>query len=578
MSERDALIGRTFGRRFTLTTLLAEGSMGAVFRGRERGGAVEVAVKVLLPRLASDPAACARFEHEARMAAHVDHPNAVRVLAHGMEAGVPYLVMELVEGRELFDVLAEAGRFAPSRAVAILLQICDALSTAHDAGIIHRDVKPENVMLSGDPSSPGGERVKLLDFGVAKQLESTPGEGEEDVTVVGTILGTPGYMAPEQCLGHTVDARSDVYSCGALLYHLVTGRPPFEDLNPFVTLARQINEAPRPPSTMVPGLDRALEVTILKALAKRPEDRHQSAVELWEELLAERPVPPSAGPRERPRLLPRAPRAVRGAALVAALAALPACGREPVDATPAATTRPAASAQEIKTPFCGPGWRALDHDTCVALPERFSPPASLVVFAHGILAAGALPAEEQATLLAAAQAHGFAVLFARGKVGLCDWEPKVATSYCWPTKQKTVDEAGPEILAEWTVAQRRAEEIAGERFQRRYLFGFSNGGYFVAHLVVEGRFPVDGAGVVGAGRTAIDESLSGPGRLPLYLAVGDQEAPATRQDAANLAHVLALRGWPLRYVVHPGRAHELHEDDLGSAWAAWGRDAEIAGP
>ena len=170
------------------------------------------------------------------------------------------------------------------------------------------------------------------------------------------------------------------------------------------------------------------------------------------------------------------------------------------------------------------------------------------------------------------------MLFARGKAGLCAWEPKVATHFCWPTTQRAVDEAGPEILAEWVEAQTRAEAIAGARFERRYLFGFSNGGYFVAHLVVEGRFPVDGAGVVGAGRTLIDESLSAPARFPFYLAVGDQEASATRQDAANLAHVLALRGWPLQYVVHPGRAHELHEDDLASAWATWGRDARIAGP
>jgi eukaryotic-like serine/threonine-protein kinase len=224
------------------------------------------------------------------MAAQIVHPNAARVLAHGVEDGAPYLVMEFVEGRELFEVLAEAGRLSPARASSIVLQLCDALATAHDCGIVHRDIKPENVMMIGDPASPEGERVKLLDFGVAKQMGSTPEEEEENHTLIGTILGTPGYMSPEQCLGNTVDARSDVYACGALLYHLVTGRPPFEDVNPFETLLRQINEAPRPPSAVVPGLDPALESTILRALAKRPEDRHQSAVELWAALLPELPA------------------------------------------------------------------------------------------------------------------------------------------------------------------------------------------------------------------------------------------------------------------------------------------------
>ncbi len=344
MSECDALIGRTIGDRFSITALLAEGEMGAVFRGKDLDGTLEVAVKVLRPRFAADRQMRARFEREAEIAALLDHPSAVEVYAYGAEGDVLYMVMELVPGRDLFEGLVESGRLAPARAASIVLQICDALSMAHELGIVHRDIKPENVMLTGDPRVPEGERVKLLDFGVAKHLGSIPEGDDENVTVVGTILGTPAYMAPEQCLGNVVDARSDVYSCGALLYHLVTGRPLFEEPNPFNTLRRQINEAPRPPSELAPGLDPALEATILKALAKRPEDRHQSAVELWEELLPvlSRPSPTLKPPAEKaarvvPRLPSHAPRGALGAALLTALLALPACGRGPGDVRPEAT-------------------------------------------------------------------------------------------------------------------------------------------------------------------------------------------------------------------------------------------------
>ncbi len=247
-----------------------------------------------------------------------------------------------------------------------------------------------------------------------------------------------------------------------------------------------------------------------------------------------------------------------------------ACTQEAKADGPPPTPTTAAS-EVLTTPWCGEGWRAIDDATCLALPEHFATPASLVIYVHGMIASDALPTAEQGMLLAAARALGFAVLFPRGKAGLCRWEPKVESNLCWPTKQQAVDESDPEILAGWAEAQARGEEIAGVRFERRYLFGFSNGGYFVAFLSVEGRYPIDGAGVVGAGRTTVDETLSGPAHPPFYLAVGDQEADSTRQDADNLAHVLTLRGWPLTYVVHQGRGHELRESDLAAAWAVWGR-------
>jgi len=286
MTDSDALLGRTFGGRFLLVARLGEGGMGTVFRAVQQGGArTEVAVKVLRADLADDPACRARFEREMVMAAQIDHPNAVRFLEAGVEDGVPFFAMELVQGRELFDVLAVERRLSEVRGATIALQICDAVATAHDRGIVHRDLKPENVMLTGDPTSAAGERVKLLDFGIAKQIGQLGLEAGR-ITVIGAIVGTPTYMAPEQSQGKPVDARSDVYACGALLYHLVTGRPPFEDESPMKTLYRHVHELPCPPRQLVPSLSPELEAIILKALAKRPEDRQQGAGELWEELLA----------------------------------------------------------------------------------------------------------------------------------------------------------------------------------------------------------------------------------------------------------------------------------------------------
>jgi predicted esterase len=261
-----------------------------------------------------------------------------------------------------------------------------------------------------------------------------------------------------------------------------------------------------------------------------------------------------------------------GALSLVMIAGLAGCSRDGKSGAPSpASSKEIASAGGSAASFCGEGWRALDEGACLAVPERLATPTSVVVYAHGMLAADALPTEEQATLLAAARSHGFAVLFQRGRAGLCAWEPGVVDNLCWPTKQETVDAKGPEILAAWDRAQARAEALVSKRFERRYLFGFSNGGYFVAFLTVEGRYRVDGAGLVGAGRTAVDESLTGKARPPFYLAVGDQEEEVTRQDAATLTQVLDRGGWKTEHVIHAGRGHEMHEDDLAAAWTLWGR-------
>jgi predicted esterase len=145
----------------------------------------------------------------------------------------------------------------------------------------------------------------------------------------------------------------------------------------------------------------------------------------------------------------------------------------------------------------------------------------------------------------------------------------VASSWCWPTNQQAVDAESAALFAEWKDAEARIEDAIGARLSRRYVLGFSNGGYFAAFLSVEALFPIDGAGVVGAGRTFVDESLTGAARPPFYIAVGANEAESTRRDAEHLASVLSLRGFPTEYVVHAGRGHELREDDLESAWLTW---------
>ena len=280
----DPLLGSVLAARYEILALLGEGSMGAVYRGVEIATRRPVAIKVLLPHLIAHDQIRARFEREAAAAMRIRHPNCIRVFEYGVEHGTAFLVMELLEGHDLFAELAARGRISEERAVRIVIQIAGALGAAHAEGIVHRDLKPENVMLAVDAA---GDRVKLLDFGIAKQIERPIDldEGADVITVVGSLIGTPGYMAPEQCQGAAVTALTDIYACGVLLYQLVTGHLPFVRQNPMAAWIAHLSEIPRPPSALLPGLNPGLETAILKAMEKRPEDRQQSARELRVELL-----------------------------------------------------------------------------------------------------------------------------------------------------------------------------------------------------------------------------------------------------------------------------------------------------
>jgi len=293
MNTPHDLIGRTFDGKFVITDLLGEGAMGVVYRGFDEATLDEVAIKVLLPSLAGHEELVTRFHREASAARRVDHEGSVRVLGRGVEGGLHYLVMELLHGRSLDAVLAAERRLPEGRAARLLLQLCGALAVAHERGVVHRDIKPENLMVI-EGVDHLGERMKLLDFGIAKRLARSPSQPASvedsfnlgDETRHGALIGTPEYMAPEQCMGREVDARTDLYACGVLLYRMVTGQVPFDgtDAHPFELCQRHIGEEPAAPRSLVPGLSVAMEAIILKALRKAPAARYQSAALLRHDL------------------------------------------------------------------------------------------------------------------------------------------------------------------------------------------------------------------------------------------------------------------------------------------------------
>jgi eukaryotic-like serine/threonine-protein kinase len=309
------LIGRTLGGRFTITGYIGEGAMAAVYRGEQMEEPRSVAVKVMHAALADDRTFVKRFWREANAAARLKHANTVQVLEYGVDGGTVFIAMEYLAGQDLFDVLARERRFSEKRSAGVMLQICDALSAAHDQGIVHRDLKPENVMLMADPGDPSKDVIKVLDFGIAKIMDRDQGDGDaappsgpvssgpmSALTQVGTVVGTPEYMSPEQCRGEAIDPRSDVYACGVLLYRLLAGRAPFMSDSVVEVAMSHVTKEPPPPSSFAPGLNAKLEQVILTALAKWPAQRQQSARELADEIRALLPELSGAQPRAAGRL------------------------------------------------------------------------------------------------------------------------------------------------------------------------------------------------------------------------------------------------------------------------------------
>src|SRR3954466_10618607 len=263
------------GGRYALGETIGIGGMAEVFHGTDVRLGRDVAVKVLRADLARDPAFQARFRREAQSAASLNAPCIVSVYDTGEEDGVPYIVMEYVEGRTLRDILQTKGRLLPQRALEVVADVCAALDVAHTAGIVHRDIKPANVMLT-----PRGE-VKVMDFGIARAVSGT----SSTMTQTAAVIGTAAYLSPEQARGEHVDARSDIYSTGCMLYELVTGTPPFTGDSPVAVAYQHVREDPPPPSAYDQSMPPQVDAVVLKAMAKNPLNRYQSADEMREDLL-----------------------------------------------------------------------------------------------------------------------------------------------------------------------------------------------------------------------------------------------------------------------------------------------------
>jgi serine/threonine protein kinase len=257
---------------YKIESLIGRGGMGAVYRAEEEGLARKVALKVIAPELAQDERFRERFLRESRIAASLDHPHVVPIYQAGEEDGVLYLAMRYVEGADLQELVAEEGALEPKRALDLLSQVAEALDAAHEKGLVHRDVKPSNILIAG---AAGREHCYLGDFGLTKRTGSLSG-----VSAAGEVVGTLEYVAPEQITGASLDERADVYSLGCVLYECLTGRSPFPRATDVALLWAHVHEEPTPPSQARPELPRELDTVLARALAKEPGRRYRSAGEL----------------------------------------------------------------------------------------------------------------------------------------------------------------------------------------------------------------------------------------------------------------------------------------------------------
>jgi eukaryotic-like serine/threonine-protein kinase len=255
--------------------------MATVFLAHDEELGRPVAIKVLAAHLASEPGFYERFVREARMAARLSHPNVVQVYDAGEEDDRPYIVMEYVPGHTVADELRARGKLEPPRVVDLALQVCGGLELAHSSGLVHRDVKPQNLLLRDDGT------VKIADFGIARAAEAT------NLTQIGSILGTAAYLSPEQAEGEPVTAAADIFSLGVVLYELLTGTTPHEFGSLADLVVKRREEPIRPLSELEPDVSGKLEAVVMRCLARNPEYRPASAAELARELAAASPEPPT---------------------------------------------------------------------------------------------------------------------------------------------------------------------------------------------------------------------------------------------------------------------------------------------
>jgi eukaryotic-like serine/threonine-protein kinase len=274
---RDPMLGRVMAGKYHIDAFLGAGAMGRVYRATQRPLDKVVAVKVLNAALVSELSTQQRFLREAQAASRIDHPNSVAVFDFGREAdGATFIVMEYLRGESLEELLQREGSVSPARCVAIMSQVLAALSEAHDHGVVHRDVKPENIMLvprAGDD----GVAVKVTDFGIAKVLDDDEHGASLKLTATGVIPGSPAYMSPEQARGREVDGRSDLYQCGVILYEMITGDIPFGGESAIEVIMRHLNDPAPSPRDRSPRCPAALEAVVLRAMEKDPARRFDDA-------------------------------------------------------------------------------------------------------------------------------------------------------------------------------------------------------------------------------------------------------------------------------------------------------------
>ncbi len=327
---------RLLGGRYELGRVIGRGGMALVSQARDQRLGREVAVKELRIDLATDPTFQARFRREAQAAAGLNHPNIVSVYDTGEEMDpqtrtpVPYIVMELVEGRTLRDILREGRPILPRRALEFTVGVLEALAYSHKAGIIHRDIKPANVMLTSTGI------VKVMDFGIARAVADT----SSTMTQTAAVIGTAQYLSPEQARGETVDARSDIYSAGCLMYELLVGRPPFQGDSPVSVAYQHVREQPVPPSQLDAEITAPMDAVVLKALAKDPDDRYATAGEMRDDvqrILGGQRVSATLPPPVPP-LVAAAPVASAASAATAVLPGSPIVSPTPGEVTMGGTT------------------------------------------------------------------------------------------------------------------------------------------------------------------------------------------------------------------------------------------------
>lgn len=274
-----------FSGRFQVLNRIGEGGMGVVYKVFDPALEKVFAVKVLKSFLAGDKQALKRFEREADAAISLNHHGLVSIYEHGVTAdGTPFLLMDYVDGENLAEVIAHGGRIETSRCLRLFSQVIEALQHVHSAGLIHRDIKPRNIILF--KTETGEEAIKLVDFGIVKESVHA-GDTTSGVTQTGDFLGSPLYMSPEQCHGAELEQRSDIYSAGCVFYEMLTGATPFASNNPVKIVVGHLNEKPTPPSTLMPDkpvLSEALDRITLKCLEKNPDYRYHSAAALLHDL------------------------------------------------------------------------------------------------------------------------------------------------------------------------------------------------------------------------------------------------------------------------------------------------------